>query len=476
MRNELGFNMVQQHFDIAIIGAGPGGYSTALRAAELGKSVALIERDGTLGGTCLNRGCIPSKALLTAVHSVETIHNAERMGINATLQSIDFGRLRDFRVSTVETMTKGLTGLLAHRGVTVFRGCAALQNAHTVRVTPAEGETQVSRSVEAGVFEPVETELAIDADDIVLATGSRPLALPGNPFAGALIDSTQALELNTLPSSAVISKDRVLSTWERRASMTLTRELKRRGVNVIARTAVDRVDTGANLGATVHYRQGDSDEDRTAYGEVVLAAIGRVPNTDADWFRSSGLKLDERGYVTVDGYGRTNLDGVWALGDITPGHALAHRAFEQGITIAEKIAGADPKPVIDDTVPQVVFSFPEAASVGLTLDQAKAREDVVEPKETAYPMLSNARMLMSGEGGSMTVVSGAFANNPDMQVVLGVHIVSPIASDLIAEAEQLVGNRVLLADAARLIHPHPTFSETLGEALLKADGRPLHTR
>ena len=475
MRNELGFNMVQQHFDIAIIGAGPGGYSTALRAAELGKSVALIERDGTLGGTCLNRGCIPSKALLTAVHSVETIHNAERMGINATLQSIDFGRLRDFRVSTVETMTKGLTGLLAHRGVTVFRGCAALQNAHTVRVTPAEGETQVSRSVEAGVFEPVETELAIDA--------------------------TQALELNTLPSSAVIigagavalefaslwnaagcevtlliRKDRVLSTWERRASMTLTRELKRRGVNVIARTAVDRVDTGANLGATVHYRQGDSDEDRTAYGEVVLAAIGRVPNTDADWFRSNGLKLDERGYVTVDGYGRTNLDGVWALGDITPGHALAHRAFEQGITIAEKIAGADPKPVIDDTVPQVVFSFPEAASVGLTLDQAKAREDGVEPKETAYPMLSNARMLMSGEGGSMTVVSGAFANNPDMQVVLGVHIVSPIASDLIAEAEQLVGNRVPLADAARLIHPHPTFSETLGEALLKADGRPLHTR
>ena len=134
------------------------------------------------------------------------------------------------------------------------------------------------------------------------------------------------------------------------------------------------------------------------------------------------------------------------------------------------------KPVLDDTVPQVVFSFPEAASVGLTLDQAKAREDVVEPKETAYPMLSNARMLMSGEGGSMTVVSGAFANNPDMQVVLGVHIVSPIASDLIAEAEQLVGNRVPLADAARLIHPHPTFSETLGEALLKADGRPLHTR
>ena len=141
--------------------------------------------------------------------------------------------------------------------------------------------------------------------------------------------------------------------------------------------------------------------------------------------------------------------------------ALAHRAFEQGITIAEKIAGADPKPVIDDTVPQVVFSFPEAASVGLTLDQAKAREDVVEPKETAYPMLSNARMLMSGEGGSMTVVSGAFANNPDMQVVLGVHIVSPIASDLIAEAEQLVGKP---CPACRCGTAHPPASHVQRDA------------
>ena len=493
--------MAQQHFDVAIIGAGPGGYSTALRAAELGKTVALVERDATLGGTCLNRGCIPSKALLTAAHSVETIRNAERMGINASLQSIDFGKLRDFRVSTVKTMTKGLTGLLAHRGVTVFRGDASLNGAHTVNVLPAQGQTHVLRSVEAEVFEPADEQLDIIADDIVLATGSRPLALPDNPFTGALIDSTQALELNTFPASAVIvgagavalefaslwnaagckvtlliRKDRVLSTWERRASMTLTRELKRRGVEVVTRTAVEHVDTGANLGATVHYRQNDSTEERTAYGEVVLAAIGRVPNTDADWFRSSGLAFDDHGYVVVDRFGHTNLDGVWALGDITSGHALAHRAFEQGITIAEKISGLDPKPVLDETVPQVVFSFPEAASVGLTFDQAKTRGDVLEPEETAYPMLSNARMLMSGEGGSMAIVSGKLADDPNRRVVLGVHIVSPIASDLIAEAEQLVGNHVPLADAARLIHPHPTFSETLGEALLKADGRPLHTR
>ena len=186
--------------------------------------------------------------------------------------------------------------------------------------------------------------------------------------------------------------------------------------------------------------------------------------------------MDERGYVLTDVYGRTNVEGIWALGDITPGHALAHRAFEQGIAIAETIAGLDPKPVADETVPQVVFSFPEAASVGLTIGEAKARDTIVDPQETAYPMLSNSRMLMSGEGGSMTIVSGAMADAPDIPLVLGVHIVSPIASDLIAEAEQLVGNHVPLADAARLIHPHPTFSETFGEALLKADGRPLHTR
>ncbi|HCA74814.1 MAG TPA: dihydrolipoamide dehydrogenase, partial [Bifidobacterium sp.] len=161
---------------------------------------------------------------------------------------------------------------------------------------------------------------------------------------------------------------------------------------------------------------------------------------------------------------------------ITAGHALAHRAFEQGIVIAESIAGLDPKPVLEETVPQVVFSFPEAACVGLTFDEAKLRDDIVDPKETAYPMLSNSRMLMSGEGGSMTIVSGAYTSDPETELVLGVHIVSPIASDLIAEAEQLVGNHVPLADAARLIHPHPTFSEALGEGLLKADGRPLHTR
>ena len=226
----------------------------------------------------------------------------------------------------------------------------------------------------------------------------------------------------------------------------------------------------------MHYRQGGGKEERTAYGEVVLAAIGRMPNTDAGWFTSNGIELEERGYVSTDAYGRTNVEGVWALGDITPGHALAHRAFEQGITIAETIAGLDPKPVSDETVPQVVFSFPEAASVGLALDDAKSCETIINPQETAYPMLSNSRMLMSGEGGSMTIVRPVrWQAPPDVPLVLGVHIVSPMRQRSDRGAEQLVGNRVPLAAARGSFTRIPPLVNRSGEALLKADGRPLHT-
>lgn len=489
------------HYDIAIIGAGPGGYSTALRAAQLGRTVALIERDATLGGTCLNRGCIPSKALITATHTIDTVRHAATMGIDASVNGIDFGTLRDYRLRVVDTMAKGLAGLLAHRGVTVLHGEAVALGTGRVTLAPAHGEAQVRRSVKAGVSEAIGERVAIDADDIVLATGSRPRPLPAEPFRGALIDSTAALAVNEFPASAVIvgsgavalefasmwrsagcdvtliiRKDRVLSGWDRRTATTLTRELKRAGVTIITRASVTGVDTGDNLGATVRYTRDGEDGESSVWGQIALAAIGRDPNTDADWIAGAGIGLDARGLVVTDPLGRTGVDHVWALGDITAGHALAHRAFEQGIVVAEAIAGLDPAPVDDATVPQIVFCSPEAASVGLTREQAQSRDDLTDIRDAAYPMMGNARMLMSASGGSVSVVAGASADRPDEPIVLGVHIVAPNASDLIAEAQQMVGNRVPLHEAARLIHPHPTFSETLGETLLKADGRPLHTR
>ena len=276
----------------------------------------------------------------------------------------------------------------------------------------------------------------------------------------------------------LIRKDRVLSGWDRRAGVTLTHELKRHGIDVIDRSTVTHIDTGVNMGALVHYtsaKDGGSTE-HIAEGEFVLVAIGRDPLTSDGWIRDAGVTVDDHGFITTDGYGRTPVAGIWAVGDITEGHALAHRAFEQGIIAAESIAGLDPKPLDEDTIPQIVFSNPEAASVGLTATDAKQRDDLSDIKETVYPMMSNARMMMSDSGGSLSLVSGIRAQQPGVRVVLGVHMVAPVASDIIAEAEQLVGNHTPLSDAARLIHPHPTFSETLGETLLKADDRPLHTR
>ncbi|MBT1178682.1 dihydrolipoyl dehydrogenase [Bifidobacterium vespertilionis] len=477
---------MSDQYDVIIIGAGPGGYSTALRLAELGRRVAMVERDATVGGTCLNRGCIPTKALLTVCHTLDLAKRSRELGVDLEMAGIDYGRLADYRRSTVDVMVKGLTGLLAHRGVTVIHGDAVLSSERTVSVTEHDG-----------------TVAQLEANDVVLATGAHARALPAAPFGAAVIDSDQALTLDEFPASAIvigsgavalefasiwhsagcevtlmIRKDRVLSRWNRRTSMMLTREFKRQGVQVLDRTAVTGIDTGPNLGARVHYTRGDDPAELTREAELVLVAIGRDPNTSAPWLHERGVKLDDRGNVVTDPWGRTSVPSVWAVGDITEGPQLAHRAFEQGIVVAESIAGVSPapEPVDNMTIPQVVFSHPEAASVGLTADEAAERDDFVSVTETQYPMLSNSRVLMSGANGSLSLVTGCDAAHPDTPLVLGVHMVGPNVSEIIAEAEQLVGNRVPVSRAARLIHPHPTVSESLGEALLKADGRPLHTR
>ena len=525
--------------DIAVVGAGPGGYATALRAAELGLDVVLVERDATLGGTCLNRGCIPSKALIGATHAIETARDAAAVGVRTTVGGIDFAALAEHRRRTVATMTDGLASLIAARGIDVRRGeVAAIGRLDTSDGVYADDATvddgtasddatgnRTFRLTVVGTAGDTDDDPGIDATThilarhVVVATGSRPRPLPGHPFGGPVIDSTQALELDRFPERAVIvgagaialefasmwnaagthvtlliRKDRVLSGWDRRAGMTLTRELKRRGVDVVTRSAIVGIDVVDDAHATVRYTRDGGDE-TAVDAQVVLAAIGREPATDADWFDRAGIARDAAGHIVTDPLGRTSADGIRAVGDVVAGHALAHRAFAQGIAVAESIAGLDPEPVDEDTVPSIVFSTPEAAAVGLTADQARARGRYADVAETVYPMRANARMTMADAAGSLTLVTGRItADDPTdaasdvteptdaathrscEPVVLGATLVAPGASDLIAELQQIVGNRIPLSKAARLIHPHPTFAEAIGEALLKADGRPLHTR
>lgn len=472
-----------QTFDIAIIGAGPGGYATALRAAQLSRSVVLIERDCELGGTCLNRGCIPSKALLGAAHTLDSLRHADHLGIDASINAVDWSALGAHRDQTVATMRSGLQTLIAQRNITVIHALASFDahettndGLHIIHLDTTESDNTVDDT--------------IAARDVVLATGSSPRALDGVAFDGTVLDSTAALALNQAPKTAaiigsgaiavefaslwnavgcdvtlLIRNDHVLSSWDTRTSAQLTRELQRRGITIIDHAQVSTVESNK----VIYTRDGRTE--RTDANDATLVAIGRTPNTTTAWH----VSLDTDGFVSTDDFGLTSAEHVWAVGDITRGAMLAHRAFAQSITVAERICDIPTTPVDANAVPHVVFSLPEAASIGLTFAQAQASDEYANVNQTIYPAAANSRMMMAEETGSMVVISGQPSDAAE-PIVLGVHMVAPNASELIAEAQQLVGNRVPLNQAARLVHSHPTFSEMLGETLLKADGRPLHIR
>lgn len=474
-------------YDVIIIGSGPGGYSTALRSAELGARVALIERDPRPGGTCLNRGCIPTKALLTATQILAQASLGETLGIKIQTRGIDYQQLSTYQEKMVAGMTDGLSQLLAQRKIDLIRGEASISGDGLVSVKNPDGSTQ-----------------ELSTYDTVLATGSRSRPLPGIPFSKRVIDSDRALNLKPFPKRALIvgagdvalefatiwhqagsdvtmmiRHDRVLSHWGRRTGLIMTRELKRQGIHIITDTICRSVlDSDKRDSLTVTYSAGQPHDDSEGRLEtdLVLAAIGRDPQTNQDWMEGLGIDTDENGQILTDSQGRTSRDRVWALGDITPGHHLAHRAFQQGITLAEAAAGLDPDPVRENTVPQVVYSTPQAASVGYTRQEAEEDPTLNQVEETIYPMQANARMRMSNSQGSLSLITACPSADLNNRIVVGIEMISPQASENIAEIQQLVGNQIPLAQAAELIHPHPTFSETIGEALLKADGRPLNMR
>ncbi|EIT88018.1 dihydrolipoamide dehydrogenase [Parascardovia denticolens IPLA 20019] len=493
-------------YDLAVIGAGPGGYSTALRAAELGLKVALVEKDPHLGGTCLNRGCIPTKALLTAAHARRNMAQADFWGISVdpSAISLDTAALHERKRSLVSSMVSGLENLVKARKITRIQGTAHLLEPHAVGTK----------------------EQRIKADQIVLALGSQAVELPWLPFGGPILDSDMALAEESIPGRVAIvgsgaialefatywnalgsevtvflRKDRPLSHGDKRTTLAVMRGLTQSGIRFIPHAQVTQAVPLPDSRLDLSYGQSDSRSQGQADGpsddpsheqsltvDRLLVAVGRAPRTDLPGLDLTQVHLDPHGFVLTDPYGRTDQGNIWAVGDIRAGHQLAHRAFGQGIAVAESIAfdrgllSRPPRPVDEHSVPQVVYSEIEYASVGYTKDEGMARpEEFFDVRETAIPLLSNSRVLMEQASGNLTLVTGKLTarkggQGADTVYLLGAHIAGPRASEMISEAQQIIANRIPLHLAASLIHPHPTISESLGEALLKADGRPLHLR
>ncbi|WP_018143042.1 dihydrolipoyl dehydrogenase family protein [Alloscardovia criceti] len=494
-------------YDVIVIGSGPGGYATALRASDLGLNTAVIEMRDVVGGTCLNRGCIPTKAYLTAAHTLHDAHRASVWGLDVSVNAIDMPKLKEAKDKTVSGVVKGLSQLLKARTVDVIHGEGSLVEAHKVKVTDGD------------------TTRELTAEHIVLATGSHATPLPQLAFFSGtqdevrdaiaarkvpVLSSDEALDIDTYPENVVIvgagaialefatfwnalgtkvtvllRKDVPLSRWDAHVSSTVMRTMKRNGVNFETHSSIISAAEGEVTYSVTNPKNGEVTE-KSIPADFVLAAIGRSPHTTAPWFETSGVELNNRGFVVTDAYGRTNLDNVWAVGDITDGHLLAHEAFEQALTVSQTIAGKPAKPVDPMTIPQVVYGMIDAVSIGYT---TKAAEDAgfEGVEETVVPQLSNPRVAMLGSNGTTVVVS-ALARKDEgksdekseegeaKRLVIGVHMAGPQASEIAGAAREIIQNRIPLSDAAQALFAHPTLSETLGESLLKADGRPLNVR
>ena len=455
--------MTTHTFDIVVLGGGSGGYAAALRASELGKSVALIEKD-KVGGTCLHRGCIPTKALLHAAEVAEHVRGAAHVGISATLEGIDPAGVRAYREGIVAKKYKGLEGLVKARGITTVAGM---------------GRLNADRSVAVGDDVYVGT-------DVILATGSYSRTLPGLEIGGRILTSEQALALDVIPERVLILGGGVIgvefaSVWRSfgaevtiiealphlvpnediAMSKGLERAFRRRGIQY---SLGIRFQTATQDDASVTVTLEDGKEFSADY---LLVAVGRGPVTSDLGFEEAGVALD-RGFVTVDQDLRTGVPGVWAVGDITPGLQLAHRGFQQGIAVAERIAGLSPTTIPDIQIPKVTYSSPEVASVGVTEEAAVAEHGADAVVAYEYNLAGNGKSEIIGTGGLVKVVR--LKDGP----VIGVHLLGDRVGELITEGQLAVAWEAHPEDIAPLIHAHPTQSEALGEAFLALAGKPLH--
>ncbi|HWG62071.1 MAG TPA: dihydrolipoyl dehydrogenase [Streptosporangiaceae bacterium] len=456
-------------YDIVILGAGSGGYACALRAAELGKRVALIEKD-KVGGTCLHRGCIPTKALLHAAEIADLARDGEAFGVRSSVAGVDMPGVNAYKDKVVDRLWKGLQSTLASRKIDIIHGDGRLVSPTQVRVGDA-------------VYEGAH---------VVLASGSESKSLPGLEIDGQrVITSDHALRLDRIPRSVVILGGGVIgvefaSVWrsfgadvtivemlphllppeDEASSKLLERAFRRRGISYELGTKFEAVKESAG-GVTVTLEGG-----KTIEAELLLVAAGRGPVSAGLGYEEVGVAID-RGFVTVDEYYRTNIPTISAVGDLIPGPQLAHAGFAEGIMVAERIGGLRVTPIDYDGVPRITYSDPEVASVGIT--SATAAERGIETKEFTYPLGGNGKSVILQTQGAVKVIAEA-TGGPDglPGPVLGIHIVGARAGELIAEGQLIYNWEALPSEVAQLIHPHPTQSEAIGEAHLALAGKPLH--
>ncbi|MCM4081636.1 dihydrolipoyl dehydrogenase [Paractinoplanes hotanensis] len=451
-------------FDIVILGAGSGGYAAALRAAELNLSVALIDK-AELGGTCLHRGCIPTKALLHAAEIADQTRESEQFGVKADLVGIDMAGVNAYKDGVVARLYKGLQGLLKQDKITLVQGAGKLVGKDTVEV---DGKRYTGRNV-------------------ILATGSYSRTIPGLEVDGKrVIASEHALKLDRVPSSAIVLGGGVIgvefaSVWksfgadvtiiealprlvaaeDEEISKTVERAFRKRKINFKVGKPFEKVEhTDSGVRATIAGGE-------TVEAEVLLVAVGRGPTTADLGYEQQGVTLD-RGFVITNERLHTGVGNIYAVGDIVPGLQLAHRGFQQGIFVAEEIAGLKPAPIDEAGIPRVTYSDPEIASVGLT--ETKAKEQYGADKVSTY------NYNLGGNGKSQILKTAGFVKLVRLNdgPVLGVHMVGARMGELVGEAQLIYNWEAFPEEVAQLVHAHPTQNEALGEAFLALSGKPLH--
>jgi dihydrolipoamide dehydrogenase len=455
--------LAEHNFDVVILGGGSGGYAAALRSAQLGLSVALIERD-KLGGTCLHRGCIPTKALLHSAEVADVTRDAAAFGISATLNGVDMPAVNKYRDGIVDRLFKGLTGLVSSKAITVVAGEGKLVAPKTISVN---GDSYTGKNV-------------------VLATGSYSRTLPGLEIGGRVITSEQALQLDFVPTKAIVLGGGVIgvefaSIWksfgtdvtiieglptlvpneDASVSKALERAYRKRGINFKTGVRFSGVQQSAT-GVVVSLENGE-----TFDAELLLVAVGRGPNATGFGYEENGIKMD-RGYVLTNDRLETSVPGVYAAGDIVPGLQLAHRGFQQGIFIAEEIAGLKPVSIDENGIPKVTYSEPEIASVGLTEAKAAEKFGVENISSYEYNLGGNGKSQILGTAGFVKLIRQN--NGP----IVGIHMIGSRVGEQIGEAQLIVNWEAFPEDVASLVHAHPTMNEALGEAHLALAGKPLH--